>query len=323
MGSLSLPKRLKRLLVPVWNQAHRMGWLLRDYTSACLHGRWETCAVCGRYRPMLYRRRVIPRRLEELWGLTERLAQAFARKESSNCSACGAQLRARRMARVILKIYQPADSPASAPSLAAWARLPQIGRLRIVEINRIPGLHEQLASLPGFVFSDYCPGAGPGEVIHGVRSEDLVRLTYADNSFDLVLTSETLEHVPDLVAALAEIRRVLVPGGRHIFTIPMLPKVEKTFARMVTRADGSLEHRAPLICHPGGDSGYPVFTEFGADLPEILRGAGFEADVHFGPTTGDDMAQVYVCRKPETEPAAGEIIEPVQGTAPPDQRPPD
>ena len=49
-------------------------------------------------------------------------------------------------------------------------------------------------------------------------------------SFDLVLTSETLEHVPDLAAASREIRRVLVPGGRHIFTIPLLPDVPRTFA---------------------------------------------------------------------------------------------
>ena len=63
----------------------------------------------------------------------------------------------------------------------------------------------------------------PGSIVDGFRSEDLTRLTYSDASFDLVLTSETLEHVPDLEAALREIRRVLVPGGRHIFTIPQLP----------------------------------------------------------------------------------------------------
>ena len=84
---------------------------------------------------------------------------------------------------------------------------------------------------------------------------------------------------------MSEIRRVLVPGGRHIFTVPLLPGVAETFARAVLRPDGSLDHRATPICHPGGDVGYPVFTEFGADLPRILRKAGFEVDVHFGPTT--------------------------------------
>src|SRR5262249_21410283 len=141
-------------------------------------------------------------------------------------------------------------------------------------------------------------GAAPGASVDGLRSEDLTRLTYPDAGFDMVLTSESLEHVPDLNAALREVRRVLVPGGRHIFTVPVLPHTERTFPRAVVRPDGTVEECATRIAHPGGDWGYPVFTEFGADLPDLLRRAGFEVDVRFGPTRDDDIAQVYVCRKP-------------------------
>jgi hypothetical protein len=41
-----------------------------------------------------------------------------------------------------------------------------------------------------------------------------------------------------------------------------------------------------------------VFTELGLDLHEILRRAGFETEVRFGPVRDDDLTQVYVCRKP-------------------------
>jgi SAM-dependent methyltransferase len=41
-----------------------------------------------------------------------------------------------------------------------------------------------------------------------------------DGSADLVLATETLEHVPDPPAFLAEARRVLPPGGRVIITVP-------------------------------------------------------------------------------------------------------
>ncbi len=185
-----------------------------------------------------------------------------------------AKLRARRLARVVLEVY-----PFTSRSAFDWVRTPEAQALRVAEINRIDGLHEALHRLPNLAFSDFQPQAAPGAIVDGVRSEDLTRLTYPDASFDLVLTSESLEHVPDLAAALAEIRRVLAPGGRHIFTIPVLPGVAQTYPRMRVREDGSIEKLAPEIRHPGGDVGYPVFTEFGADLTDILRGAGFVMEV--------------------------------------------
>jgi SAM-dependent methyltransferase len=290
-----VPTWLKRFLVPCWNAAHRYGWLAHDYLDAFGHGRFERCVVCGRFRPMLYRRRVIPPRLEQLWGLSARLAEALARKESCDCSYCGAKLRGRRLAQVLLEVYPVGSPTAQAGSLNSWVERPEIRALRIAEINRIDGLHAVLSRLPHLASSDYQPGARPGSLFEGVRTEDLTRLTYPDRSFDLVLTSETLEHVPDLDAALREIRRVLVPGGRHVFTIPLLPGVPRTFARSVIVPDGAIEDRAPRICHPGGDWGYPVFTEFGMDLPEPLGRAGFGCEVYFGPTRDDDLAQVYVC----------------------------
>ena len=293
-----VPGWLKRLLVPCWNAGHYYGWIVYDYLNAVRHRRFEVCLVCGWIRPMLYRRRVIPRRLEELWGLSPQLAEALARKESCDCTYCGAKLRCRRIAQVVLSLYPVGDPPVPADALVNWVEDAEIQPLRIAEINRIDGLHGQLKRLPNFVTSDFHPGAAPGAVVNGIPSEDLTRLTYPDRSFDLVLTSESLEHVPDLSAALHEIHRVLVPGGRHIFTIPLLPATKSTFSRAILHPDGSVQDLAPRIAHPGGDWGYPVFTEFGADLPELLKQAGFEVEVFFGPTRDDDLAQVFVCRVP-------------------------
>lgn len=47
---------------------------------------------------------------------------------------------------------------------------------------------------------------------------DAQGLPFADASFDMILSCECLEHVPDPKAALAEMFRVLKPGGRLVLT---------------------------------------------------------------------------------------------------------
>jgi SAM-dependent methyltransferase len=48
------------------------------------------------------------------------------------------------------------------------------------------------------------------------------RLPFADHSFDAVVSFEVFEHVFNLSDILAEIRRVIKPGGKLFFTIPFI-----------------------------------------------------------------------------------------------------
>jgi len=63
-----------------------------------------------------------------------------------------------------------------------------------------------------------------GEVPPGARAEcaagDATALPFPDGSFDLVIASEVLEHIPADRAALREITRVLAPGGTAAVTVP-------------------------------------------------------------------------------------------------------
>ena len=66
--------------------------------------------------------------------------------------------------------------------------------------------------------------ADAGQAPEGARAEvvrgDLLALPFPDASVDRVIAAEVLEHIPDDAAALAEIARVLKPGGRVAVTVP-------------------------------------------------------------------------------------------------------
>jgi SAM-dependent methyltransferase len=49
---------------------------------------------------------------------------------------------------------------------------------------------------------------------------DLRALPFPDGSFDRVIASEVLEHIADDRSAIAELARVLKPGGRAAVTVP-------------------------------------------------------------------------------------------------------
>lgn len=56
---------------------------------------------------------------------------------------------------------------------------------------------------------------------HGdVRVGRLEQLPWSDEAFDLITCLDVIEHVPDDVAALAELRRVCRPGGWLLVTVP-------------------------------------------------------------------------------------------------------
>jgi ubiquinone/menaquinone biosynthesis C-methylase UbiE len=49
---------------------------------------------------------------------------------------------------------------------------------------------------------------------------DIINIPEPDSSFDAILCTEVLEHIPDPIAAINEFHRLLKPGGKLILTAP-------------------------------------------------------------------------------------------------------
>ncbi|HBT81649.1 hypothetical protein A2757_00620 [Candidatus Giovannonibacteria bacterium RIFCSPHIGHO2_01_FULL_48_47] len=76
--------------------------------------------------------------------------------------------------------------------------------------------------LPGAIGMDVRQEAGV-DIVHDANKTPW---PFLDNSFDLVLFNQSLEHLEDVSRALGEARRVLKAGGRVILQVPYFRSVD-------------------------------------------------------------------------------------------------
>lgn len=102
---------------------------------------------------------------------------------------------------------------------------------------------------------------GTAEYGHIDYVSDVKSIPVPDGSFDIILCTEVLEHVPEPIEALREMARIVKPGGKIFITAPL----------------GSGLHQLPFHFY----GGYTPFwyqhfaTEFGLEVTEITSNGGF------------------------------------------------
>lgn len=118
------------------------------------------------------------------------------------------------------------------------------------------------------------------EVDDRAQPVDALALSSPDESFDVLVSNEILDHVPEPEAALRESYRVLRPGGILVATLPF--HFTRTSTRRAEVHDGQVRTLLPELHrgHPASRYGTLVFHDLGWDLFDMLRKAGF-SEPHF------------------------------------------
>ena len=107
---------------------------------------------------------------------------------------------------------------------------------------------------------------------NGYRCEDIENLTFSDNSFDLFVSQDVMEHILDPEKAFKEIARVLKPGGLHIFTAPLIKKTQASERRASRSSDGTIihHHEAEYHGNPIDEKGSLVAMHWGYDIASFI-----------------------------------------------------
>jgi SAM-dependent methyltransferase len=204
------------------------------------------CAVCGSAK-FSDHEALWPEVLDN-WELPHEEAMVVKHHHATHCDNCQTPIRFGALAKGICMHFKHHgtfhDFILNQPNFT------------VLEINEAGTLHKHLSQLPGHVFCGY-------------PQCDLNSLKFKDNSFSLVVHSDTLEHVPDPQLALSEVLRVLEPEGVTLFTIPIVQgRLNRSRASLPKNYRGPVDETRPEA---------QVNTEFGADLWCMVLEAGFKS----------------------------------------------
>ncbi|MCC6764659.1 MAG: glycosyltransferase [Deltaproteobacteria bacterium] len=234
-------------------------------------------------------------------------------RESLTCGDCLTTSRYRSIARGLLRAIRDLTG-VEASSLAELAQRRSTRRLRVYD-TQLPFHYERNAyPIPDYLAAcDWIHvhtstlraseplGASLGD---GRSNQDLQRLTFADGAFDIVVTSDVLEHVRLHERAHREIRRVLAPDGVYVFTVPHDRARVETVVRVVVH-DPEDPARDEFVLEPEyhGDANDEAnaalaYRTYGCDLDAALDRLGFRVEYARGdvPEAGILNTELFYCR---------------------------
>lgn len=138
----------------------------------------------------------------------------------------------------------------------------------------------------------------------GYRCEDIERMTFADETFDLFLSQDVFEHIFHPDRAIKEIEQVLKPGGAYIMTVPIVMKSIELQRRASIDSAGTVKYIREAQYHgnPLNEKGSLVTIDWGYDILDYLS---YHSSLRCNLFYLDDLSRgiraefidVVVCRK--------------------------
>lgn len=110
-------------------------------------------------------------------------------------------------------------------------------------------------------------------------AEDMNEIT--SDSIDCVVSADTIEHIPDVYPAVAELFRVLRPGGTLIINTPNIAFIKKRAVLLIGRFPSTSQPNEGLgsdILFDGGHLHYFTFRS----LSQLLKRSGFDIERSIG-----------------------------------------
>lgn len=117
-----------------------------------------------------------------------------------------------------------------------------------------------------------------GEIIDNIMHQDALNLSFTDNSFDIIVSNDVFEHIPDIKKALKEAYRVLKNNGKLLVSIPFNELEYSTNIRAKFDENNHLIYIETPEYHgnPMSDEGSLVFYDYGWDFLDMLKASGFK-----------------------------------------------
>jgi SAM-dependent methyltransferase len=166
-------------------------------------------------------------------------------------------------------------------------------RGRMLHIAPEATMSSRISQLPGL---DYL--TGDLDPTRAMVQMDITDIHEPDDAFAVIYVSHVLEHVPDDVQAMRELRRVLAPDGWAVLEVPIFGET--------TREDPSITDPAERTRLFGQHDHVRMYGHDG-EYERRLRQAGFDVEVvdlagELGPAATrrfrlQPNERVYLCRK--------------------------